>query len=443
MENGLFYYLLVFIGVRVKPKQNVYTDDTLLNRFKRRIISKNQEIKNRYRQPRKLTREVCKILHDRELSPPPSPISSPESSIAGTARLNVDMKKYKFTFSMVSWLYPLCILFFLLTSPSLIIWRILEGEEEQTFLLSNFFFNMIPPTQYILSLNYFSTNHFEDFFIKNKEHCFPNMNKFTIFIISATLILGFVNFLLVQRFIIFDKEETIPDLYTNNVILNVFISIFSWMYGGLIVYTNLVCFSLVFCKHCKIINEYVEKLDKDDNLDVLTINVISQDILKIRRKLEISIDHFKNIFSLFTLLGTIGLGFFFERIKLGNFQLFPWGQFIIYIIIQIVFTFVILKLSKNQEKLIDYVRKPNFVNKFLRRYTVRDVQKRFSGSTELLMLNLEEENASMMDWIILDRLLNEKWAEFSVMGIDVTDGSLIKRGITLVTLIVAFTAYVS
>ena len=59
------------------------------------------------------------------------------------------------------------------------------------------------------------------------------------------------------------------------------------------------------------------------------------------------------------------------------------------------------------------------------------------------MLNLEEENASMMDWIILDRLLNEKWAEFSVMGIDVSDGTLIKRGITLVTLIVAFTAYIN
>lgn len=58
-----------------------------------------------------------------------------------------------------------------------------------------------------------------------------------------------------------------------------------------------------------------------------------------------------------------------------------------------------------------------------------------------MSINLQEENSSTLDWLILDRLLNEKWAEFKVLGIDISDGELIKRGIATVTILTAIYTY--
>ena len=48
-----------------------------------------------------------------------------------------------------------------------------------------------------------------------------------------------------------------------------------------------------------------------------------------------------------------------------------------------------------------------------------------------MILCIEEENATTLDWLILDKLLKTKWMDFSIMGISSQDGSLIKKIIAL------------
>ena len=214
----------------------------------------------------------------------------------------------------------------------------------------------------------------------------------------------------------------------------------------MVLYLNITCFTLVFCKHCKILNEYINKLENENvsKNSSLTINIIIQEILSIRHSLDKSINHFKNIFSSITLLGAMGFAILIERIKAGNIDLFHWASFIIYFIVQIIFVIVIIRVSKHQNYLSTYIKEPLFVEKFIKRYTIGDVKKRFENKNpELLIINMEEENASTIDWIILNKMVKEKWTEFSVFGIEIQDFNLIKKGILLVTLIVTLNSYIN
>ena len=51
-----------------------------------------------------------------------------------------------------------------------------------------------------------------------------------------------------------------------------------------------------------------------------------------------------------------------------------------------------------------------------------------------MIICLEQENASSIDWIILDKLTECKWLDFSILGISTQDGSLIKKVISTLIL---------
>lgn len=430
IANELFYSILIFIGLRKNKNEVHIKNNKKCNLISREIYSKT-ESKDTIQTPRNLTRAIYRQKYHKDLSPPTSP-----KNVITNVQMENAKNKPSFT-----WLYTLSIFFILCIKPSFCIYYILHPENNLTFYLSNFFFLLIEPIQYILSVIYFNTPHFEDFYL-NKENldpkCFPTTNQFSTFILSLLVIVGIFNFLFFSDI----SNKNIPETLTGNDYIDFTIELLSWIYGRLTIYINLLCFSLVFCKHCKIIKKYVKKIENENltNANILSINIITEEILLIRNSLEDSISHFKNIFSSFTLLGTIGLGFFFERVKERNFNLFPWNQLIIYIIVQICFIIIIFRVSKYRNKIIEYTRSPNFVKKFLRRYTIRDVSEKFQDSSDM-SINLQEENSSTLDWLILDRLLNEKWAEFKVLGIDISDGELIKRGIATVTILTAIYTY--
>lgn len=423
---NIFNYLLIFLGLR-KKGHSVTTKNKLKNIISRKVIQKKEY--NEPKTPRNIVREIYKRTYNKELSPP----NSPEITIGSREiKLNISIhnnkRKQKFILNVISWMYTLFIFLILCIKPIISIYNIVKTSNKIP-LLSVLFFQLIEPFQYILSIIYFSTTHFEDFFLSNRNldpKCFPNINTLTYIIISVLTIIIVFNFL-------YNSYN-----FTNNYILNIFIELFSWIYGRLVIYINLTCFSLIFCKHSKIIEQYVNKVQQANisNQNILTINIITQDILIIRNELEDSIDKFKNIFSSFTLLGTIGLALFFE--SKGK---IPWNQLIIYLIVQTIFIIIVLRVSSYQKKLTDHIRQPLFVKKFLKRYTLLDINEKFEDNRNMVLFNLQEENSSMLDWIILDRLLNEQWAEFSVLGINISNGELIKRGIAIVTIGIAILAY--
>jgi hypothetical protein len=58
-----------------------------------------------------------------------------------------------------------------------------------------------------------------------------------------------------------------------------------------------------------------------------------------------------------------------------------------------------------------------------------------------MIICIEQENASSIDWILLEKLTTSKWLDFSIMGISTQDGSLIKKVITFSSIIYFIISY--
>jgi hypothetical protein len=447
--DHLFGYLLIFLGLRTRTIQRKTTRKTIKGILQRRTVSSRKLNPDNQRQPRRLVRDVYRSVYDRDLSPdscklePYRSDSDHENENIGV-RLNVMMKTSS-SVGVLSWVYTLFIGIVLCVQPVYTSWYLLTKDTtNNTFYLSSLFFNLIPIVQYILSVVYFSTSHFDESY-NNCYSCFPSLNVFVVLLFMGMLSVSvFSQLLVVGGFSLARVDGEFPgyDDYDNKILINVFLWV-AWVYGKLAVYTNLTVFSLVFCKHCRVLSDYVKKLKKNCFEDVLTINNITQEVLGIRYDIEESIDAFRNIFSSFTLLGAIGFGFFLEQVKEGNFDFFPWHQFVVYIVIQVVFFIIIFRVSKTKENLSDYIRQPFFIKKFLKRYNPTETRDKFDNNTIIVILNIEEENASTLDWIILNDIFGEDWTEFKVMGIDMSDGSLIKKGFVMVALIVGINSFVN
>lgn len=421
----LFDRLLSFLGIIKEKTEKSQNEESSFH-------------KKNIRQGRTITRNAYFRTYNKDLSPNRHDIET------GNIILNENFVKQssadKFKKVLFIWTYRTFIFCLLSIQPIYQLYNItVDNRSREIVDLAGIVFSLIPPTQYILFLIYFSSDHFESFLSNRKR-------ELVYFIIFSCIINIVINLIIIwgvgnvqendgefPRFGIFSRPIKI---------LTTLFLLFSWFYGKTVVYTNLVCFCFVFYKHTKIIQNFVKKLEKTKDINTLSIDSITNELLYIRHDLEESIDMFKNIFSIFTILGAIGFGFFLERIKTGNFLLFPWTQFVIYVIIQIIFLLTIIRMNFHKEILIGYIRQPKFVDRFLTRYTAVDIQKKFEDN-QLIILNMVEENATTIDWIVLNSLSNETWTEFKVMGIDISDGSLIKKGIVMVTLIVAFMNYIS
>lgn len=447
--DGLFDYLLIFLGLRARVVQRKTTRRTLKGFLQRRTVSKRDIDVENVRQPRTLVREVYRKIYDRDLSPErmleePYISNSDDDNENRTRNINIRMKTSS-SYGFLSWLYTSFIFLSLSVQPIYTLYYIFnELESNHNFYWSSFFFNIIPVVQYLFSIIYFGRSHFDDFYISRNDNLY-GMNLYLFLILFGVLSMNIFSNMIIYGVGYFSTNDTeFPGFvdYPNSILITLFLNIV-WVYSRLIIYTNLTVFTLVFYKHCRILSNYVKKIDIDKSNDIIPLNNITQDVLFIRRELEESIDYLKNIFSSFTLLGAIGFGFFIERIKNGNFDFFPWNQFIVYIVIQIVFIYVVLKVSNTKDDLSDYIRQPLFIERFLKRYNQVEINDKFHDNVNILILNTEEENASTLDWIVLNNLFNEEWVEFKVMGIDMSDGGLIKKGLVIVSIIVGMNSILS
>ena len=453
-DNYLFDYLLLFLGLRGRITQRKTTKKNIKGFIQRRTISKRKLQPEQQRQPRRLVRDVYQRVYERDLSPDSRNIEpyisdSDEEQNNNTLmniQLNVRMKTSNMQ-GFASWLYTFFIGSILGTQPVYTLYYIVTSvDENHNFYWASLFFNLIPFVQYVLSVDYFMRSHFEDFYIsKFVNYKFPGMNTFVCLVVVLNFIISLFNQLVLSGILSTESNDSeFPgfESYRNSITINIYLIVL-WVYARSIIYINLTVFCLVFYKHCKILSNYVRKLKNNTFDNILTINNITQEVLGIRYEMEESIDLLKNIFSSFTLLGAIGFGFFIERLKNGNFQFFPWNQFIIYVIIQIIFIVIIFRVAINKQKLSDYIRQPAFIDKFLKRYNPAEVKDKFKDNIEIVILNIEEENSSTLDWIVLNDIFNEDWTEFKVMGIDISNGELIKKGFVIVGLIVGLNSFIN
>ena len=184
-------------------------------------------------------------------------------------------------------------------------------------------------------------------------------------------------------------------------------------------------------------------------------NLITE-ITQLRYTVEISINFYNKLLSFTTVLGGLSLAIFIKhsyinftkknRTELTLHEYYLIQNFILYILCQIIFYWNVIIYSELRNKLVKIIQSPLFVHKFLTRWSNTRIKKKCKDEDETkylskIILCIEEENATTIDWLVLDKLIKNKWMDFSILGISTQDGTLVKKVITFSGLIYLILSY--
>lgn len=89
------------------------------------------------------------------------------------------------------------------------------------------------------------------------------------------------------------------------------------------------------------------------------------------------------------------------------------------------------RYSFRRDEILKYVKSMKFMNKFLTRTSSEKIMKKTNNDMNMVILNIAEESATTLDWIILGNILSERWLDFTIFGVSTSDGKLLKMSITL------------
>jgi hypothetical protein len=346
--------------------------------------------------------------------------------------------------------YSLLIFIFLCVQPIYLFYKMCQGNNFQEYLLA-FLMNINTPVNYIWAKNYFSTNHF-DLFVNN---CNYNCLSYVLIIITITLISILISLININSF-----YNEFYYIYNLNKTLGLIIVIAEWIYARLVFTLIASAFTIVFCNHTKEIKKFIKDIitNEFDLEDSYCLSSLIKNISKLRHKVEISIRFYNKLLSFITITGGISLAVFSRHmyIKLEdnnviifeNHEIYLLQSYILYVICQCIFFYNVFSYSEKRNRLMKMIQSSSFINKFINRWSIGKLKKKCKDQCEIkniskIILCIEQENATSIDWMILEKLTSYKWMDFSILGISTQDGSLIKKVITFSSLIYFIFSYVN
>ncbi len=382
------------------------------------------------------------------------------------------------------YIYTLFIFLILLIEPILTLSKIIQQKSYKSLPL--FSYMLIVPIQYIHTIRYFNIKKhtFHDLYnaVYNgqlvKKYCLPNDRNLTISIIGfSSLSIIFSLFTLTYAYlspaIKYDLE------YSDNKVILYIVRTLTWIYGRTIVSLNIHIFYYVFCKHLKDLKYVRFVLKKGETLDTFC-----NEIIDIRHRLRTSINKLQPIYVTSTLIGSFAIG---NIIKYKIFVMDILFTSAIFFIIQCILIFIIYGVSYQRTKLLEYINESTFISKFILKKNKQIIhnikkQRRLSEIPTIkldnhadskIVINITTKSPSFdagsvinekkdnqtedikcikelsnitslsVDWIILNTILKEEWANFTFLGINLNDGSIIGKATMISGGIVAITNYIS
>jgi hypothetical protein len=197
--------------------------------------------------------------------------------------------------------------------------------------------------------------------------------------------------------------------------------ILSRLLGRATVVNNTTTFCYVFYKHVKVLNIYAEILkhqrwseSRDHRCSILLVNLV-----KIKESLKISSRLLKTIFSSATIVGSVIAGAFIHSTTIEHRYTYEMIVVIYsFLNLQVIFFYVIYRLSEAKSRIEDVVFSSTFASKFLSRSEHYNPDKRIS------------EVATTQDWRLITQILKDDWLDFCVMGLPLHSGAFIKQCLT-------------
>lgn len=320
------------------------------------------------------------------------------------------------------------------------------------------FFSLLIPIEYILAILYFNNSHFDIFYLNDRNtellNCIPKI----LYIIMAVLITSIISIILSISFKVVDisgynKDFDIFHYNEQPVYIKIIIILFDSIklfFGRTVLLINMTSFTIVFCKHIKII-EYISNLLVNDiyhSYDIKQLSNICKYISRIRHELHISIKLLEQIFSMSTIFGAVAIGYIVNTLGKFNLRELDIFSIVLFGLIQSIFFYIVYKVTNLKEDLHKLINSPKISQKFLSRLNNNCIHYNCHNENDIYidkidkMMRIQHDNATSIDWLILNNILNQKWTEFSVFGMTLEDGAILKKFIVLGTIFILVLQYI-
>ena len=425
-----FNKILFFLGL--KQKNNTVRVREKIKRglsinLDRNIIK--EPVLNKISQPRNITRGLYKNYNNNKLSPKVVHQFADEVKINIFEMEDITLNYWSYLKTIFNkWWYSGIILGVLITQP---IYNLINFELN---ILPSLLLQISISIQYILLINYFSHAHYEKY-VKNDK-----ISYLILFLSSTSVIYNSINLF------VFENNVEISNFQNQTLFCKIFMYVtfpFIWFLSKMILFLHTSVFTSVLCEHTQELKHYSDEITTDQLFEEGNLNIfkISNSLTKIRHTLEISVELFSDLFSSSTIMFALSWSTLFYFINHNIQYNIPWESLIIYTINHCIFIFNISNFSISKKNLLRYIKGPSFLFKHFSRYTYEEINKKFKD-INMIMINLQEENSASIEWISLYLVLNEKWLEFSVLGISFENFDFFKKIIAIVIFVFSFWNFV-
>lgn len=400
--------LLLFLGVKSWNIDNILVKKNIINN---KFLRPNRNIKSI---------NLLKLLEDETPSPK---LSLYKVNKCKKPSFNTNV------FCVVYTIYFIIINLILLIQPIYTLIMFSQDTYKIKYLTS-FFLHINLFIIHLWCKMYFKTNHFESI---NMCKTF----KGTLIITSSILSIV-INLVDITSFY---NEYHWLNTFNNKILFFILISV-EWIYSRLVIFLFVYTFMFVINQHIdklKKIKVQIEKNEFDFEENVCLSNLIIK-LAKTKDEIEKTINLFNGVISYTTVLGGISLAVFIKDVfprgftKEFNFEdhdRYLLHPIILYICNQIILLINMSRYSYSRGDILHFIKSIDFINRFLTRLSTEKIIKKSNGNLNLVTLNILEDSATTIDWLILGNMLSEKWLDFTVFGISTSDGKLIKQSITI------------
>ena len=412
----IFEHLKFILGLKSWNIATTNFFDKIITQINKQYIVDSLPIKNK-----------LKLLHFFETT------ASPEREV-NSEFIKVE---YKNKYKILIYLYNIYsfLIFCMCSSESVYLFykMIHTGKYFENYLI-HFLINLNAPITYVWAKHYFKTNHFSSFI---KDDC-KQVTKLMLFIIISSLFSIIINFYNTDFF--YNEYYYISYFHKNIAYILIIIE---WFYTRLLYSLTVCSFTLIFCNHLKEINNFIEDVTDYKSLeDAYCLSNYIANVSYLRHTVEISCNFYNWIMSFVSITGSLSIAIYTrflykeyiaqKGIVFENREYYLIQCYCIFAILQVIFFYIVIKYSYCRNLAKKEIQDAKFINKFLTRFPLSKIKNKCKDSEEIkyiskLIMCVEEENASTIDWLILEKLLNDRWIDFSIAGISIHDGSLIKK----------------
>lgn len=238
----------------------------------------------------------------------------------------------------------------------------------------------------------------------------------------------------------FDNIKIINNSW--NVYFNKYCLFFVLFYSNFLKLNICITFFLIISNISNFLKEFIDKKIKS-NIQNFDINSISIEFMILKRNYNKTIVNFNNIMS--NMIGFYSIPSFYILSNIDKkFDFMYYNGFSIFLLMSGVFHYYLSKIDSD----IDYLKSICVKNRSISDYISRRKNIYFfeSNAIELENINTNElsfknylvdvENSQSIDWIIFDKIINEKWRDFEIFGVKINNSSIIIKIFSLFLILI-------